>query len=153
MSDSAFDPNEFLDATTTEASIRRPPVPAGTDLVGYIKDVVFRNVQGKKDPSKSYLFMDVQIVASITPELQSQGQPPEVTYTAGVGIDTIDGAGIDFSPGKNGQLRRYREALGMNNPGEPFSPRAMIGKQIRVKVKHEFYNGETYDRVDTVAKV
>ena len=56
-------------------------------------------------------------------------------------------------PGKNGKLRRYRESLDMNTPGVPFSLRQMIGRQIRVKIKHEPYEGEMYDRVDSVAKV
>ena len=55
--------------------------------------------------------------------------------------------------GKNGGLRRWRDATGCNNPGETFSARQMSGRQVLVKVKHRVYQGEAYDEVDSVAKV
>src|SRR5271163_4053223 len=150
---SQFDPAQFLDATTTEASVRRPPLPAGLDVLGQISDIVFRKVPGVKDPSKTYTFMDVHIKVQVPPDLQADGQPPEVSFTDGVSIDlTANGTGFDMSPGKNGKLRRYRESLDMNTPGIPFSPRNMIGKMLKVKIKHDPYQGEMYDRVDTIAK-
>jgi hypothetical protein len=41
----------------------------------------------------------------------------------------------------------------MNKPGETFAIRQMIGRQIRVKVKNEIYQGEPQDSIDAVAKV
>jgi hypothetical protein len=150
--ESQFDPAQFLDATTSEASVRRPPLPSGLVLTGLIQDLQMRKVQGKKDPSKDYLFMDVKILVQVPHDLQSQGQPPEVTFTDGVSLDTTPSGGLDMSPGKNGKLRRYRESLDMNTPGVAFSPRQMIGRQIAVKIKHEPFEGEMYDRVDSVVK-
>src|SRR5271170_1093826 len=111
MSDSNFDPNSFLDATVTQESVSRPPIPAGTDLVAIIQDITGRKVQGKKDPSKTYTFMDVKLVASVPPDLQSAGHPPEVTYTDGISLDLTEGGAMDLSPGKNGKLGAYRKAL------------------------------------------
>ena len=137
MSDfSTFDPNAFLDATTTEAAVKRPPLP----------------VQGKKDPSKTYTFMDVKFKIEIPPHLVSKGYPEVVQLTGGVGVDVI-GSALDWSPGKNRQLARYREALDMNKPGVAFSPRSMIGRQLKVRIKHEPYEGEIYDRIDSVSKL
>lgn len=152
---SSFDPSIFLDATTSEASVRRPPLPSGLVLTGTIMDLAMRKVQGKKDTTKEYLFMDVKIVVQVPLEFQAEGptkQPPEVTYTDGVSLDTTPSGGLDMSPGKNGKLRRYRESLDMNTPGVPFAPRQMIGRQIGVKLKHEPFEGEMYDRVDSVVK-
>ncbi len=41
-----------------------------------------------------------------------------------------------MGPGKNGRLGRYREALGMNVAGQPFSIRQMQGRQIKATIKH-----------------
>ena len=40
----------------------------------------------------------------------------------------------------------------MNTAGQAFSFRAMIGRLIKVKIAHEIYEGEVYDRVGAVAK-
>lgn len=152
MSDfSTFDPNAFLDATTTEAAVKRPPLPV-QDYSALIEDITFRSSQGKKDPSKTYTFMDVKFKIEIPPHLVSKGYPEVVQLTGGVGVDVI-GSALDWSPGKNRQLARYREALDMNKPGVAFSPRSMIGRQLKVRIKHEPYEGEIYDRIDSVSKL
>jgi len=60
---------------------------------------------------------------------------------------------IDWSVGKNNRLRRLREALGMNVPGQTFSMRAMQGRMVRVKIKHVPYEGDILDDIDSVSKV
>jgi hypothetical protein len=150
---SNFDPSQFLDATTTEASTARPPIPAGTELIGTILDINSVTWQGKQDPSKSGIRLDVKIQCDIPQELQANGQPPSLQFTDGIMLDITAAGAMDMSPGKNGKLRRYREALGMNVPGQAFAPRQMIGRAIRVKIKNEPYEGNIYDRVDSVAKV
>lgn len=153
MNDSAFDPTLFLDATTTEANTRRPALPAGTVLQGQITDITPRAWQGKADPSKSGVALDVKIQCQVPPDLQAQGQPPELTFTDGIMLDQREGGGIDMAPGKNGKLRRYRDSTDTNVPGVAFSPRMLIGKFVKVKTKVEPYEGELYDRVDSVAHV
>lgn len=151
---SNFDPSAFLDAQITEASVRRNPIPAGSDVIAVIGEPKARSWTGKNDPTKSGVVVDVplEIDLSMFPELAAQVGVPKVTLTDGIMLDTTESGGIDNSPGKNGKLRRYREALGMNNPGEPFSFRAMQGRLIKVKIKHRVYEGELYDEVDSVAK-
>ncbi len=154
MSTSMFSPESFLDAQITEASVRRPPLTAGIDVIGLIKDVKARAWTGKDDPSKSGIAMDVTI------EVDLNGYPAE---KARLGIDKVvlfdsimlnltDSGAIDMAPGKNGRLRQYREALGMNTPGEVFSFRNMPGRPIRAKIKHDTWQGEINDKVDSVAK-
>lgn len=151
---SNFDPNAFLDATTTEANTKRPPLPAGMDFVGTIGEPKSRQWQGKADPTKSGFAIDLPIEVDLTqyPDIQKAIGADKVTLTDSLMLDTTPSGGIDNSPGKNGKLRRYREALGMNTPGEAFSFRMMQGRLIRVKIKHDVYEGETYDKVDSVAK-
>jgi hypothetical protein len=149
---SNFDPSTFLDATITEPSTKRLPLPAGRDFVGVIGEVKMRTWQGKTDPTKSGIVADVPITIDLSAYPDVAIGTPQVTLTDGVMLDLTEGGMIDTSPGKNGKLRRYREALNMNEAGKPFSFRAMQGRTIRVKIKHEPYEGEVYDKVDSVAK-
>lgn len=151
----AFDPASFLSVTLTESLTKRPPLPAGQDFTGTIGDVKSRAWQGKKDPTQSGIAVDVPIRIDLSayPDVQkAMGGIDGVTLTDGIMLDLTEGGMIDTSPGKNGKLRRYREALDMNKPGDTFSFLAMPGRLIKVKIKHEVYEGDVYDRIDGVAK-
>ena len=153
---SQFDPNQFLDATTTEALIKRPPLPAGSSFIAEVGEIKAVSWQGKKDVTQSGIRFDVPLKIDVTTDpavVTALGGITSVTITDGIMVDTTDAGGIDMAPGKNAKLRRYREALGLNVPGQPFSPRAMQGRMIRVKIKHDPYEGEIYDKIDSVAKV
>lgn len=147
---SNFDPSTFLDATITEASTKRPPLPAGEDFVGTIGDVKSRSWTGKKDPTQSGIALDIPVEIDLT------GRPefgiPKVILNDSIMLDLTADGSIDMAPGRNGKLRRYREALGMNVAGQPFSPRAMQGRLIKVKISHRPYEGELYDEIGGVAK-
>ena len=151
---SNFDPTAFLDATVTEALTKRPPLPAGADFVGTIGEIKARTWQGKTDPTKGGVVMDVPIVIDLQayPDVHRTMGVDKVTLVDGIMLDLNEAGMMDLSPGKNGKLRRYREALGMNTAGQAFSFRAMTGRMIKVKVKHDPYEGELYDKVDSVAK-
>lgn len=152
MSDSTFNPDAFLDATTTEANTRRPPLPAGIDVSGVIETVTARPWQGKADPSKSGVALDLTIRIQVPMDQVATQGTDSITLRDGIMLDMNEGGQLDNSPGKNNRLRKYRDALGMNSAGTAFSPRAMIGRPLRVKIKHEEYEGELYDKVDSVAK-
>jgi len=151
---SNFDPSLFLDATITEASTKRLPLPAGMDFTGIISNVESRAWTGKKDPSQGGIVVDVTVEIDLEayPDTKAQVGAPKVTMKDGIMLDLTPAGTIDTAPGKNGKLRRYREALGMNEAGVPFSFRAMTGRQIKVKIKHEPYEGEIYDKIDSVSK-
>lgn len=151
---SNFDPTTFLDATITEANVKRSPIPAGSDVIAVIGEPKARTWVGRADPTKSGVAVDVPLEIDLTayPELQKQVGVPKVTLTDSIMLDTTESGAIDNSPGKNGKLRRYREALGMNVAGQAFSFRLMQGRMIKVKIKHRTYEGELYDEVDSVAK-
>jgi len=85
-------------------------------------------------------------------QAKTVGQP-KVTITDSVFLDMKeDGKTLDAAPGKNRQLRAYREALGLNNPGDKFSYAMMEGRQVRVSVRHDTKSGETYERIGMVGK-
>jgi len=147
-----FDPSVFLDATITEPNTKRSPLPAGRDFVGIIGEVKMRTWQGKADPTKSGIVADVPIEIDLSAYPDVQIGAAKVTLTDGIMLDTTEAGMIDTSPGKNGKLRRYRESLGMNEAGKPFSFHAMQGRTIKVKISHRTYEGDIFDQVDSVAK-
>jgi len=149
---STFDPSSFLDVTITEPSVKRAPLPAGRDFVGIIGEVKARKWVGKADPSKSGVVMDVPIELDLSAYPDVNIGATKVTLTDGIMLEMTDSGGIDTAKGKNGKLRRYREALEMNTAGQPFSFRAMQGRTIKVKISHRTYEGDIFDQVDSVAK-
>lgn len=152
---SIFSPETFLDATTTEESVKRPPLPAGREFRSLIKGIKSRTWQGKKDPTQGGIVVDVthEIDLSMYPDVQKLlGGIDKVTITDGIMLDLTEGGSIDYSPGKNGKLRRYREACGLNVSGQAFSIRMFEGRIVLAKIKHVPYEGDTLDNIDSVAK-
>lgn len=152
---STFDPTQFLDATTTEAATRRPPLPVG-DYLGVLGAPDVRPVQGKKDPSQTYIFVDFPVTIDLTsyPTARHLVGQDTVKLRYSMSLD-VNGTGIDWSPGKNTGLRFLREATGTNVPGQSFNIRGLEGRMIKAKVIHREYpenSGEMQDNIASVAK-
>lgn len=132
---SMFDPNAFLAATTTEqGSIISVPVPVG-EYLAVIEKVDARPWQGKADPSKSGIALD--LVYNIDdPKVKETLARDKVTVTQGLMLDLTEAGGLDMSKGRNIGLNRVREALGLNVPGQPFAPRMFEGKVVKVSIGH-----------------
>ena len=141
---SAFDVDSFLDAQTTEAASKRPPLPAGMEYTGTIGEPVTRS--GEKE-GKPWAAMDFPIQLTLP-----EGETVSLKYGTFIDV-TDDGKSLDWSPGRNSGLRRLREATGLNEKGKTFSPRMLQGRQVRVKIKHRLYEGEVFDEIGAVAKV
>lgn len=160
---SIFNPESFLDATTTEELVRRPPLPAGRDFTSTLKGVKIRTWQGKKDPTKGGIVADVTHEFDLTayPDVRTAlGGIDKVVITDGIMLDLTEQGNIDYSPGKNGKLRLYRDACGLNKAGEPFAIRMFEGRMVRTRIKHVPTENigpdgrpEVYDNIETVAKV
>jgi len=155
MSESLFDPQSFLDASTTEVLVKRPPIPAGTVLTGSIIKIAARPWTGRKDPTQGGIAIDCTV------EFDLNAAPPGVRQVVGIDkvnivdgimLDLTESGSIDYAPGKNNKLRKYREALGLNVAGASFSIRQMEGRMVLCKIKHDPYEGEIYDKIESVAK-
>lgn len=148
-----FDPNLLLDSAVTQAFVKRPPIPGGVELIGTIGEVSIKS--GEKD-GKPWCRLQIPVEFDLSQNAQVAAVLsgfPKVTLTDGCMLDVTDQGMIDQSPGKNSRLRRWREALDMNQDGMPFSPRNMQGRSVKCRIKQEPYEGEQYDRIDTIAKV
>lgn len=155
MSD-IFDPNLFLEAVTEQASIRRDPLPAG-DYTALITEVEAKRWTTDKPDAKasSGVRLEIKLLLSIPPEIVERlgYDSAELTVKDSLMLDvTADGRGLDYSKGKNNQLRTYRDALGMNEAGSAFAPSMMKGRAILVRIKHELYNGAVMERPAGVAR-
>jgi len=150
---SAFDPATFLSATMDQPLEKRSPLPEG-DYIGVIGKPEIRVNAGKKDPSKTYIFLDIPITVEVPADLQaSLSLPPTLTVRDSLILDQTAAGGLDMSPGRNTGLRRYREALDLNKPGDSFSISGLEGRPIRAKVRHELYNEQIQERVGGIAAV
>jgi hypothetical protein len=157
MTDSTFNPDTFLDQSTEEAGVRRPPVSSGQAFLGTIGEPKARVVQGKvggKAEGQTFVFCDIPITIDLSTsptEVQRVGVD-KVTLRHSISLDYLDNGALDWSAGKNRGLTGYREALGLNEKGRLFTPRQLVGRIIRAKVSHRTNEGEVYDQIESVAK-
>jgi len=155
---SSFDPNVFLHAQTTESNEKRPPLPAEnpgaedalyTAVIGEIKTATGMIEKGDR-AGQPWVSMLVPLRIQVPPEVQAIGLSPELTLTDRVFLDLTPQGALDNSKGKNRAQRVYREACGMNKPGEPFAWAMLQSKMVKVKLTHELYNGEIVERVSGI---
>lgn len=158
MSSQIFDPTAFLDQTTEQASERRNPLPAA-DYNATIKDVQSKTweskdkVDEKTGMLKSGLRLEVLLDLDVPQNIKEAIGIEKMTLTDGIMVDLNDSkTAIDYGKGKNNRLRQYREATGLNVAGQPFSPRMLIGRMVRVRVTHEEYNGAIQERAGAISK-
>lgn len=151
---SNFDPAAFLEMPIDQPLERRNPLPAGRDYIAEIKSVEPKpwTKTSEDGTSKSGIRLAVQIQLQVPEELRPLGYDSGVfTLTESIMLDLNASGGLDTAPGKNNTLRQYREALGMNKPGEVFRFSQMVGKLVTVKLKHEDYLGVPQERVAAIA--
>lgn len=152
-----FDPQAFLDATTQEAtSTETIPVPIG-EYEATVADngVDFKSgVSGpdSKNPGRPWLRLDVtwEIDDQRVKEAVSRDR---VVVRQGIMLDLTEGNQIDMGKGKNVRYGRLRDALGLNEPGQPFSPRMMVGRRAKIKVSQRPYKDTIQNEVDAVTRL
>ncbi len=150
MSTSAFDPQAFLDSSVTEANDTKViPVPIG-EYLGVIEKLAPRQWQSK-DGTQSGLALDITWLIEDDEVKQFLGRDT-VTVRQGIMLDVLPNGSLDMSKGKNIGLGRLREAVGMNNPGQPFSFLQLPGQMARVSVKHRLVEDDTFAEVKAVTK-
>ena len=146
-----FDPAAFLDVEMDSPLEKRPPLPVG-DYTSTIRDVIPKAWQKEERSGMMYEVMHtVEVPESV--RTVSGLTEPTLLMRDNIFLDLTETGGMDGAPGKNRQLRNYRVALDMNNPGEPFRARGMIGRLCLIKVEHEVYKGAPVERIGGVAKL
>ncbi len=152
---SAFDPKAFLDASTTEINEKRDPIPTENPdaadgmylaVIGEI-DTQDGTVGKGERTGQPWVSMVIPLKLQLGSQAQAKGLPAEFQLTDRVFLDLTPNGGLDNSKGKNRGQRVYRDATGMNKPGEPFAWRMLQGKMVKVKVAHELYEGNIVEKV------
>ncbi len=151
-----FDEQSFLNSQTQSAtSTKRIPIPVGTYSAVITEVKVRPNVAGKKDPTKSYNFLDYVLDLVLTPEAQAVMETTEATIRRSYSIIVElneSGTALATGKGKNVALGKFREALGQNEDGKPWSPRTPVGKMVKAVVTHRTDDaGDALDQIEMVA--
>lgn len=130
----SFDVDSFLQASHSEAnSTALIPCPIG-EYMGIISKIQPRQWQSK-DGTQSGVALDIFWLVEYAGVKATCGRE-EVTVKQGLMLDTTSLGGLDMSTGKNVGLGRLREAVGKNNPGEPFAFAMLPGLAAKISVSH-----------------
>ena len=129
-----FDPASFLtQETSDQMDTQFTPIPAG-EYPAMIKGVEARQTQSTKDPNEVWTILDVTYIIDDQGVREETGLP-EPTIRQSLFLDLLDGK-LDTGKGKNVNLGRLREAVGLNTPGQAFTFDALVGQACIVSVKH-----------------
>jgi len=146
---SAFDPDSFLAQTVEQANDTKViPCPAG-EFTGYIKDLKVST--GQKDGNTWAALNPVWVIDN--EEVRKLLDRDEVTVKQSVFLDLTEHGTLDMGKGKNVGLGRLREALDLNQPGQPFSFTMLTGRPAKLTVSHRVQGEDIYADIKMVAKL
>lgn len=149
---SQFDPTAFLDQSIEgQLDTKITPCPEG-EFIAVIENVNPRP-WASKDGTKAGVVLDVLWAIDDQGVKQQLGRE-KILVKQGIMLD-LDATGqrLDVSRGKNVNLGRLREALDMNNPGQPFSFNMLPGRAARVKVTHRIDGEDVYADIKMVTRI
>lgn len=128
----SFDPASFLDLEVNgQNDTKLVPVPVGQ----YMAEIV------KVEPRSITVEGEDRLIIALTWHIKGEEAAKAVgmdkpTVRQDLWIDRTEAGGLDMGKGKNVQLGKVREAVGLNNPGAPFSFRMLQGRGANVYVSH-----------------
>jgi len=158
---SNFDPNVFLTQPTTTVDERRPPLPVDNPTepdglyMAFIGEITTASGTIGKGERAGQPWVSMVIPLKIqVPQRLQEGLKlrQELTITDRAFLDLTPEGTSDDAPGRNRKRKDYREATGMNNPGEPFIWSQLSGKVVKVKIAHETYNDVPQERIAGIFK-
>ena len=132
-----FDAQNFMNAVFDEVnSTKLIPCPAGEFNAQIEKAETKSGTISKGDRigepwaqfAVTYVIEDASVKALVGRET--------VKVIDGIMLDLTPSGGLDMSIDKNLAFGRLREACGLNVKGEIFSPLMLIGKRVKISVRH-----------------
>lgn len=137
-----FNPEQFLQTELTEAnSTEFTLIPEGeyTAVSGPISSERFKAFDIKEGPNAGGKFYSLEVLWDINDpdgKLKEElGRPPQARQGLRLDINPVDGS-LELGKGRNVDLGRLREALGINRNGQPFRFSMLGGQVAKIKVKH-----------------
>lgn len=147
-----FSPEQFLDMQVTETNdTKLTPIPVG-EYIAIAEKVEVKSWQKKDDPSVSGLKLLVTWSVDDGGVKALLGRD-KITARQDIMLDLNEGGGLDMGKGKNVNLGRLREAVGLNVPGQPFSFSMVTGRAAKIKISHRVDGEDIYSEVKGVAKM
>ena len=147
----SFNPDLFLQQSVDAANdTKKIPCPVG-EFTAVAEEVKARPWQSK-DGTQSGLALDI-IWSIDDANVKTQLDRDQVKVKQGIMLDLTESGALDMGKGKNIGLGRLREAVGLNVPGQPFSPMMIQGRLAKVKVTHRVDGEDIYDEIKSVAKL
>lgn len=149
---SVFDPTAFMNSQVQGANDTQfHPCPAG-EYPATIEEVTPREWTARDGSGKSGVALDV-VWSVDSPAVREELGRDKVTVKQGVMLDLTAAGSLDTGTGKNVNLGRLREAVGLNDPSQAFSFSMLPGKVARVKVIHEPYKDTIFAKVTAVSRM
>ena len=150
MSD-LFDPSIFLEMSIDQAFSDRIPLPIEPIYTAQIETVTVTPYVSKKTNEEGRR-AEVSLILDIPPEIQQElGYNATFKLTDSFTLDlNKSGTGLDATPGKNRALKDYREATDCNKAGVPFSMSQLQGKIVKVRLKHNLWEGRLLEKIAAV---
>lgn len=140
---SVFNPDTFLNTTTTDANeTTYTPVPEG-EWQAVIKEI-------KPRAAKENALLDIIWGVDEQEVIDATGMKNPIVRQS-IFLDITDTGALDKGKGKNVQLGKLREAVGQNQNGKPWQPGMLVGQVAKIKVTHRMYEGEPQAEVRGVA--
>lgn len=148
---STFDAANFLNVVYTEThATQYVPIPEGVyPCMTGTPNVVSGN---SKTDGKPWYRLDLPIVIDDAGVREAMGRD-EVKSKFSVMLDVENGV-LASGTGRNVQLGRLRDALGLNNPGEEFTMSMLGGRTAKCSVTHRAHptrSGEVIAEVNELA--
>lgn len=144
-----FDAQAFLDAATTEAT-KTFLLPVGEYLFNVKPGSCKLANWESKDKSKSGWKLQYTLNTS-DPAALAGSEKADHDQRYEIMLDSNADGSPSLSSG--GGLKAFREALGLNVPGQPFSPRMAEGRALRARIKHRPDGENIYAEVERVSRV
>lgn len=132
-----FDVNNFMNAVITEVNDTKiVPCPAG-EYHALIEKVEPKSGTIGKGERIGETWASLQLTMAIEDEaVKTFCARDKVVVSNSVMLDLTPSGGLDMGKGRNIALGRLREATGLNAPGSAFSPLMLVGRRIKVAIKH-----------------
>lgn len=135
MNDMTFDPNAFLDSETIEQmDTRFPLIPQG-EFPAIVDGIDARQQDSTKVPGEVWTILDVTYAIDDA-GVREETQLPKPTVRQSIFLDMGEDGKLATGTGKNVNLGRLREALGLNQPGQAFNFNMLVGQACIVAIKH-----------------
>lgn len=148
---SLFDTDAFFDAQFEASNAtRRDPLPPTDAVLAQVTKL--DKTGGISGEGKAWYKLNVQWTIS-DPDYLAKAGREKATITQGIMLDVTDAGTIAMGPNTNIGLGRFREAVGINQPGKSLND--AMGQYGKIKIGHRPDPKDSsivYDEVTGVVK-